>query len=86
MFLKSILTLVSKRIGEVNQKIGTLARFINMHVANGMPAKNIHLALVVNGKAGFDLLKKPLYQEIFQQKNANSPLLQDLMKNQVRVY
>ncbi|MFT6194727.1 MAG: hypothetical protein ACJASU_001630 [Cognaticolwellia sp.] len=28
---------------------------------NGMPAKNIHLALVVNGKVGFDLLKEPLY-------------------------
>jgi len=74
------------KIGEVNRKIETMARFINMHVANGMPAKNIHLALVVHGKAGFDLLKGPLYQEKFQQKNANSALLQDLMKNQVRVY
>ncbi|MFT6902548.1 MAG: hypothetical protein ACJAXS_002762 [Colwellia sp.] len=50
-----------------------------------MPAQNIHLALVVHGKAGFDLLKGLLYQEKFQQKNANSALLQDLMKNQVRV-
>jgi len=39
-----------------------------MHVANGMSAKNIHLALVVNGKAGFDLLKGPLYQENFSKK------------------
>jgi hypothetical protein len=37
-----------------------------MHAANGMPAKNIHLALVVYGKAGFDLLKGPLYLEKFQ--------------------
>ena len=74
------------KIGEVNRKIETLARFINMHVANGMLANNIHLALVVHGQAGFDLLKGPLYQEKFQQKNANSALLQDLMKNQVRVY
>ena len=48
------------KVGEVNRKIETLARFINMHVANGVPAENIHLALVVHGKAGFDLLKASL--------------------------
>lgn len=74
------------KVGNVNRKIDTLARFINMHVAHGMPAENIHLALVVHGKAGFDLLKDSLYQEKFQQKNANSELLQQLMKNQVTVY
>ncbi|MFT5636484.1 MAG: intracellular sulfur oxidation DsrE/DsrF family protein [Cognaticolwellia sp.] len=73
-------------IGAVNAKIETLARFINRHVANGVPAKNINLALVVHGKAGFDLLKGPLYQEKHQQKNANTALLQDLMKNQVTIY
>lgn len=73
-------------IGAVNTKIETLARFINMHVANGVPAKNINLALVVHGKAGFDLLKGQLYQEKHQQKNANTALLQDLMKNQVTIY
>jgi len=74
------------KIGEVNRQIETLARFINMHVANGVAAKNIHLALVVHGKAGFDLLNQSLYQEKFQQKNANSALLHDLMNNQVEVY
>jgi intracellular sulfur oxidation DsrE/DsrF family protein len=74
------------KVGDVSRKIETLARFINMHVANGVPAKNIHLALVVHGKASFDLLEGQLYEEKFQQKNANNPLLQDLMKNQVTVY
>ena len=74
------------KVGEVNRKIETLARFINMHVANGVPAENIHLALVGHGKAGFDLLKASLYQEKFKKTNANSALLQDLMKNQVQVY
>lgn len=73
-------------MGEVNRKIETLARFINMHVANGVSAENIHLALVVHGKAGFDLLKSRLYQEKFNSTNANSALLQDLMKNQVQIY
>lgn len=74
------------KVGDINRKIDTLARFINMHVANGVPAKNIHLALVVHGKAGFDLLKGPLYQEKFQLNNANNALLQELMNNQVTVY
>ena len=72
--------------GEQNNSINSLARFINMHVANGVPAENIHLALVVHGKAGFDLLKSRLYQEKFNSTNANSALLQDLMKNQVQIY
>jgi intracellular sulfur oxidation DsrE/DsrF family protein len=72
-------------IGKINRQIETLARFINMHVANGVPAKNIHLALVVHGKAGFDLLKAPLYQEKFKKKNTNNALLQALMNNQVEV-
>lgn len=74
------------KAGDVNRKIETLARFINMHAANGVSVKNIHLALVVHGNAGFDLLKGPLYQEKYQQKNANSELLKQLMENQVAVY
>lgn len=74
------------KLGKINRQIETLARFINMHVANGVPAENIHLALVVHGKAGFDLLKGALYQEKFNSNNANNALLQDLMKNQVEVY
>jgi len=74
------------KVGEVNRQIETLARFLNMHVANGVPAKNIHLALVVHGKASFDLLKGSLYQEKYQQNNANSELLKQLMKNQIEVY
>lgn len=73
-------------IGKVSRKIETLARFINMHAANGIEAKNIHLALVVHGKAGFDLLKNELYQKKFQQDNANAKLLKRLMENQVEIY
>ena len=57
-----------------------------MHVANGVPLENINLALVVHGKAGFDLLKAPLYQHKYQQENANVALVQALLKNQVKIY
>jgi intracellular sulfur oxidation DsrE/DsrF family protein len=74
------------KAGAINRKIETLARFINMHVANGIAAENIELALVVHGKAGFDLIKEKLYQEKFQQNNVNAELLTQLMKNRVEVY
>jgi hypothetical protein len=40
----------------LNRKSESLARFLNMHVANGISTKNIQLALVVPGNAGLDLL------------------------------
>jgi hypothetical protein len=42
--------------GELSRAIETAARFINMHVAAGVPEKNIHLAIVVHGPASFDLV------------------------------
>ena len=40
---------------KINRTIESAARFINMHVAAGVPEENIHLAIVVHGGAAFDL-------------------------------
>ncbi|WP_323846944.1 DsrE family protein [Microbulbifer magnicolonia] len=71
--------------GKVNRNFESLARFLNMHAANGIPADNIELALVVHGKAGFDLLSDASHKARFGSGNANSELLQALLKSQVRV-
>nr|WP_241664543.1 DsrE family protein [Ningiella ruwaisensis] len=71
--------------GEVNRKFDSLARFINMHVASGVPKENIELVLVVHGKASIDLLKSPIYARVYETDNANVPLLQSLMDNGVRI-
>jgi intracellular sulfur oxidation DsrE/DsrF family protein len=71
--------------GKINRKFDSLARFINMHVAAGVPKENIQLALVVHGKASFDLLDNPTYQKLHKQDNPNISLLKSLMKNGVRV-
>jgi intracellular sulfur oxidation DsrE/DsrF family protein len=71
--------------GQLNRRFDSLARFINMQVASGVPKENIQLALVVHGKASFDLLDKPSYQKLYKQDNPNIPLLQALMENGVRV-
>jgi len=71
--------------GKVNRKFDSLARFLNMHVAAGVPKENIQLALVVHGKAGMDLLDHETYSKVHQQDNANKALLLELMKNNVSV-
>lgn len=71
--------------GEVNRKFDSLARFINMHVAAGVRKENIQLALVVHGKAPFDLLNNVAYQKRYGTTNANAPLLNALLHNNVRV-
>ena len=71
--------------GEVNRRFDSLARFINMHVASGVSKENIQLALVVHGKASFDLLDNATYQKAHSLDNANKPLIQALLANNVRV-
>ena len=71
--------------GTLNRQFDSLARFINMHVASGVEAANIELALVVHGSATLDLLTNPAYQQKQGANNANIALLNALMANQVRV-
>jgi len=72
--------------GKVNRKFASLARFINMHVANGVKAEDIELALVVHGKASFDLLNEAAAAKKQLGENKNIPLLKALLNNQVKVY
>lgn len=70
---------------KVNRKFDSLARFLNMHVANGVNPENIKLALVVHGKAGYDLLSNNAYQAKFDKNNPNNRLLEELLKNNVAI-
>jgi intracellular sulfur oxidation DsrE/DsrF family protein len=42
--------------GAANRRFETAARFLNMHVAAGVPRENIRLAVVVHGRSGLELL------------------------------
>lgn len=69
--------------GEVNRAFNTVARFLNMHVANGIPAKNIHLAVVVHGGAGNEMLNNKKYLAKYGKENPNIELISTLLKNNV---
>jgi intracellular sulfur oxidation DsrE/DsrF family protein len=70
----------------LNRSFDSLARFLNMHVANGFKAENVQLALVVHGSAAHDLLNNKAYQKKFSKNNPNYELLTQLIQNNVRVY
>ena len=72
--------------GQTNFNINSLARFINMHVAHGVPLENIQLALVVHGSATHDMLKSDEYKARFEQANKNQWLITQLLENNTQVY
>ncbi|GAB2489362.1 DsrE family protein [Arenimonas alkanexedens] len=43
--------------GSLNRQLESAARFINMHVAAGVPKENLNLAIVVHGGAAMDLTR-----------------------------
>lgn len=71
--------------GSVNQQFDSLARFINMHVANGVPQNNIQLALVVHGGAALDVLNASGYAQKQGGPNANIALVEALLEEGVKI-
>lgn len=77
-------------LGKVNRSLDTLARFINMHVSEGVPLKNIALMMVVHGSAVADFTYDKFYQshqsDSRLKPNGNVELISQLSKLGVRFY
>lgn len=67
--------------GSENRYLASAARFLNMHVAAGIPAENIDVAVVVHGPAAMDLVT----DERYGGENANAGLIAALIENGVRI-
>lgn len=65
---------------ELNLYFNTVARFLNMHAAAGVPQQNLKPILVVHGSAAYDLLKNEFYKEKFGVDNPNLSLLEQFHK------
>jgi intracellular sulfur oxidation DsrE/DsrF family protein len=70
---------------QVNPRIETLARFLNMHPQSGVPRENMKLALVLHGTAGKDALADEGYRRRFGVDNPNAALIQALKEYGVRI-
>ena len=71
--------------GAVNRGFDSVARFLNMHVANGIPAKNIHLVIVVHGSASKEMLNTKAYLAKYGKENPSIELVSTLLKNRVEL-
>jgi intracellular sulfur oxidation DsrE/DsrF family protein len=73
--------------GSPNRGFDSAARFLNMHVAHGVPQENIRLVVVVHGKAALELLTdeahaaNPLSR---QGDNPSGKLVEALLAEDVR--
>lgn len=70
---------------EVNINFNTVARFLNMHVQNGIPLSKLEVALIVHGSAARNLLADEAYQKRYQVQNPNRELVEKLMGAGVEV-
>ncbi|MDC6363234.1 MULTISPECIES: DsrE family protein [Flavobacteriaceae] len=70
---------------EINKKIETAARFLNMHAQNGVPLSQLKVALVVHGGATKDLAHNEAYQDRFGTINPNYDLINELQNAGVQV-
>ena len=69
----------------VSRDLEKLARFLNLHGRAGIAPDRMQLALVVHGKAGYDLLSDADYQRRFGTANPNTGLLAALSQQGVTI-
>jgi intracellular sulfur oxidation DsrE/DsrF family protein len=70
---------------QLNTRIESLARFLNMLARAGVKPELVKLALVVHGAASKDMLTNAAYKARFGVDNPNAPLLAALQSKGVRV-
>jgi intracellular sulfur oxidation DsrE/DsrF family protein len=70
----------------MNRHIESAARYLNMHVRDGVPASNLKVAIVLHGSAGKDALTDKAYAMRFETPNPNSQLLNALSEAGVKIY
>jgi intracellular sulfur oxidation DsrE/DsrF family protein len=64
---------------DVNARLETLARYLNMHAQAGVDPGDMQLAVVVHGSAGRDLLNHEAFQARYGVDNPNHALVQELI-------
>ena len=72
--------------GDINNKLVSAARFLNMHAQTGVPEENIDFTIVVHGKAGKDFLSDAAHKARYGEVNPNTELLGELQEAGVTIY
>jgi intracellular sulfur oxidation DsrE/DsrF family protein len=73
--------------GAPNRGFDSAARFLNMHIAHGVPQDNIRLVVVVHGKAALELLTNAAHAANPASRKGDNPsakLVEALLEQDVR--
>lgn len=70
---------------QMNPRINTVARFLNMHAEAGKSRDQLQVAAVFHGNASYSLLKNEAYKEKFGVDNPNIGLIKALQKADVPI-
>jgi len=71
---------------ELNRRLETVARFLNMHARNGIAPEQLELAVIMHGGSSFDALSDAAYRQRFGIDNPNSALIKALHEAGVSLY
>lgn len=72
--------------GDINPLINTVARFLNMHAKQGLPLKNMKIAVILHGKATKSALSDKAFMEKYQTVNPNTALIEALNNANVEIF
>lgn len=70
----------------LNRRIESVARFINMHVMNGVALTDMEIAVVLHGSATRDVFTQKAYQERFLDDNPSLDMIEQLHAKGVKFY
>ena len=71
----------------LNRSLESVARFVNLHVAAGMPLVNVHAAVVIHGPAVFEVTNAERYGAKYDgAENPNAALVAALLAAGVEIY
>ncbi|HEY1872500.1 MAG TPA: DsrE family protein [Chitinophagaceae bacterium] len=75
----------STAIPEINLGLGSVARELNLHEANGILRKNINVVVIVHGPALYALLTNAKYKKKYGIDNPNTALIKELQDYGVKI-
>jgi len=77
-FTQAATSTVKKK--EINGALAEAARIINLHIAAGVPKKNLEVVLIGHASGLFSLMNNAAYQKKFKIDNPNIPLINELQE------
>jgi intracellular sulfur oxidation DsrE/DsrF family protein len=75
----------SNNINNMNGAFAEVGRLLNLHIAAGIPKKNIHVVAVVHAAALYYLLNNTTYKKKYGIDNPNMPILKELQDAGVKI-